>query len=63
MAFKRHERIILIAQYHVRNPAKVNTGSILRPSLFVHWKFYRWRATSGCDVKFAVGNVKLDFGF
>jgi len=43
--------------------SKINTGSILRPSLFIHWKFHRWRTTSGCDVKFAVGDDKLDCGF
>jgi len=60
--FKGHERIFLVA-YHLRNPTKINKGSILSPSLFIRWKFYRWRTTSGCDVKFAVGDVKLDFGF
>ena len=39
--FERQEHIILIAQYCLRIPptplqTKVNTGSILRPSLFIH---------------------------
>ena len=32
MTSKRHEHIILFAQYHLRNHKKVNTGSILCPS-------------------------------